>query len=647
MSYEVGYVDGLQGTWVAEPIPVSNAPIAPYSTAPTGGFAYQAPVNWQPAVGSPTRVLAPDLDSMTYTTPTGARAWRATDAENALVDAVTRDPYSGLDELVEAGGRSVGSKGVQALPYVGDIVGGVVDGAIVYGETGSAAQGIGAGVGSTAGGIAGSAVGGAIGAVGGPVGVLAGGIIGGAVGSAIGGALGQALGNLIDGPPSHNKNGAEIPGDYPYANENNDGQLFQIYWQYKYEGGNWTDGSWVGVADVYPYRSGGGDSTGCPNGSSFRFYDMGRWGLASGCGAQIRNVRMAPWPTVTGKPVTPVVLPEPSAPTAPLPRVPTIPGIPLPSPRFPNLPEFPGFPTPKPTPTTRPTDQPTGKPTGQPRPTPFNYPQPVTGTPQFPDFGQPGNQPTSKPHPEPNPNPITRPPNPIEPPTETPDDCDPCSKIDDIKQKLEETFSLQWSLPNCESESDLELQRTGKKEGSGLTGISQKIDALYQVLKILHDNTRCSNASDLALPESWAIKTARTTGQYVITWKPTDGSRSRWSSTIPHPKFVERSIAYSQIDNITFNRGDVMLNIQNRDNSQCIFNVASRGEADRVSNWALNLLSDSYAESANIKVTEGLRPRIAPREVQIANIKYFPSGQNNLIPAWIIRFDENGNKLRD
>lgn len=644
MAYEIGYVDGLQGTWVAEPIPVSNAPISPYNTAPTGGYAPSAPVNWQPAVGNPTPVLDTLLDSQTYTTPTGAKGWLPTASEQALVDEVTRNPYSGLDELVEAGGRAPATKGIQQLPYVGDVVGGAVEGALVYGETGSVSQGVGAGVGSTAGGLAGSAVGGAIGAIGGPAGILAGGIIGGAVGSAIGGSLGQALGRLFDDVPEDNRNGAEIPGDYPYTGEDNDGQLFQIYWQYKYYGGDWTNGEWVGVTDVYPYESGGGDSTGCPGGSSFKYYQMGTRGLASGCGAEVRNIRMSPWPTATDKPLRPVTPSRPNTPKFDNPNLPKSPIFDFPepvtgTPRFPDR-DPSGRPIPRPTADPDPSPNPVGQPTYRPIDSPVTTPT----IPSFPDFGQPGNKPDSKPQPDPYtfPDPNNKPP--TDPPEEPTEECDPCKKIEQIRQKLDDLFSREYgnsiSLFPCEEGAPNSLVATGQ----GLDGISSQITILANAVTEVWEKVKCPPVVDTALPESWAIKTSRTKPQYVITFGPTDGSRSRWSSSVPWPKYTNLASAMAQIQYIEIHRGNVQLSLVNEDNSKTVFNVLNEGEADQVTAWVNSMQDDDVVANQNPKQTKGIKNKINPNVVRPISVKYYANGQEDMVPTWVFKFNPDGSK---
>lgn len=635
MSYEVTYIDGLQGTWIAEPTPVANAPIAPYSTGADGGFAFQAPRTYQPPVGSPTAVLDRALDAETYITPTGARAWRPTAAENALVDAVTQNPYSGLDELVEAGGRGAGGGAAKNLPYVGDVVGGVVDGAVAYGNTGSLPQGIGAGVGSTVGGIAGTAVGGALGAVGGPVGVAVGGVVGGAVGAALGRALGQGLGNLVDGPPQANINGAEIPGSYPYSGENAGGQLFQIYWDYKYEGGDWTPNSWVGVQHIYPYRTGTGDSTGCSSGVTNKNYSMNTWGLAAGCGAEVRNIRTSPWPGGTNTPLQPVVPPQKNPPTIPNPTVGPGKGFPLPEPVT-GTPRFPDR-DPSGRPLPRPTGDPPGttKPAPAPKPNPIGGPIPIPSLPKIPDFGLPSTQPKGGTHKNPYPDGDPVNPNPVQEPPPEGDPCDPCVELGEIKAKLEETFSLAWALPDCGV--DFQITRTGEKEGQGLAGLSQKIDGLYQILRVLHSNTRCDKDSFVVVPDSWPMKVEAGRPQLVLVYATknkdkTWGSR-RYEFCIPHFDGKLRKALKTLVPK-EIKKGSHQGTYTLADNSKIITYCKTKTEAMRIIN-AFDKLVLKDQKTTNKKTGE-INPNTKFLELTLYpfEARFFSQGQQNPNPDW-------------
>lgn len=627
MSYEVSYIDGLQGTWVAQPTPTVSAPIVPYSTGRDGGFAYQAPRQYQPPVGSPTAVLDRALDAETYVTPTGARAWRPTAAEDALVDAVTQNPYSGLDELVEAGGRGAAGKGIQNLPYVGDVVGGAVEGASVYGRTGSVTHGVFAGAGSSIGGVAGTAIGASIGAVGGPVGIAVGGIVGGALGSAFGSAAGQALAGLISPLPPANVTGAQSDtGIKPFSG----GQLavnYRVTYEYNSilvsgdTGSLSTQTAGGSVGFRGPIQGIKGD--GLPAFQSIVLLHNGQEsGIRGGNCAQgcYRNIKIVSVTRVDGLPDTggdPSNLTEPFKPTIPIPVIPRTPGFRLPIPRLRGR--------------RGPTENPSTGPIG----VPFGLPKPITGIPTLPRITAPGDYPRVGPHDDPYPDGDPTNPNPVGGPGPGAEPCDPCVELRAIRAKLDETFSLAWSLPDCGT--DFPIIRAGAIEGQGLAGLSQQINGLYQVLKVLHENTRCSNDA-LAIPETWNLKKSIEVPQMIIVTKMVGDSNPtyRRSFTIPHPRYkLMKDI--SRIKRFKYKRGSCQATIQLPDNSKCVINASTPAEAKRASKYVLQLMDQGWARSAEIKITEKISMDIIPATVEFHVAKYFATSDDSLLPVWSLQ----------
>lgn len=629
MPVETGYIDGLKGSWIAEPIPRNDAPIRPYSTGRDGGFAYQAPQQYQPSVGSPTAVLDRALEAETYITPTGARAWRPTAAENALVDAVTANPYSGLDELAEAGGRSTAARN---LPYVGDVVGGAVEGAAVAARTGSVTHGVFAGAGSSIGGIAGTAVGASIGAVGGPVGIAVGGIVGGALGSAFGSAAGQALAGLISPLPPANVTGAQSDtGIKPFSG----GQLavnYRVTYEYNSilvsgaTGSLSTQTAGGSVGFRGPIQGIKGE--GLPAFQNIVLLHNGQeTGIRGGSCAQgcYRNIKIVSVTRVDGLPDTggdPSNLTEPFKPTIPIPVIPRTPGFRLPIPR----------PRSRTGPTTRPTENPDTGPTG----IPFGLPKPITGIPTLPTITAPGDYPTVGPHydpyppgDKPNPNPTS------EPDPGSGEPCDPCQDLREIKAKLEETFSLAWSLPDCGVE--FPVTKTGEKTGQGLAGISEQIQGLYQVLRVIHDKTRCDETPVVVIPDSWPMKVESNRPQLILLYsdKKKDGTLGgrRYQFSIPHFDAKLRKSLKSIVPK-EIKKGSEQGTYVLADNSKIITYCKNKTEAKRVLNAFDRLVLKQM--KTNNKKTGEINPNTRFLEISIYpyEARYFSQGQGQLTPDW-------------
>ncbi|MFQ4134803.1 hypothetical protein PGN35_000625 [Nodosilinea sp. PGN35] len=622
-------IDGLTGQWIAgSPLPTGGA-ISPYPTGAGGGFVVPSVPVQAPPVGSATRNLDAAFEAATYTTATGAKAWLPTASENALIDAVTTNPYAGLDELVEAGGSAAargGSKTLQVLPYVGDVVGGVVEGAQVYGRTGSLTHATFAGGGAVMGSIAGTAIGGALGGVGGPVGVAVGGIIGGAIGGALGSALGQALANLIDPLPVANINGATVDGEAPFKG----GQCYGTYnlvFSYTGNGGSQeqsnqqVSGRIIGVFEGSPnffgnkqigiirQQSPGGPTSQISIASVSSSTDpnpkisgVQRIDGPDNCGDPAPDQELydpTADPTKTKPTSDPIELPGPQPDPNPR-RSPR--GIPLPGPGiWPNP-----FPMPDPIPTPGP--EPTPTPTGDDKKDPY-------------------------PRPSPNPNPDPKNPNPTGQPGPDDEPCDPCAELKTIRAKLEETFSLAWALPECGT--DFSVVREGAIEGQGLGGLSQKIDGLYQVLKVLHENTRCGNEA-LAIPETWNLKKSIETAQMIIVTKlvvDEDNPTYRRSFTIPHPRYSKLK-EISRIKRMRYRRGSCQATIQLIDNSCCVLNCSTPAEAKKVSKYVLQLINPDWARTAQVKITEKINLEIQPAFVEFHVAKYFQTSDERILPLW-------------
>lgn len=682
---ETAVIDGLRGDWIAgSPISITNN-IVPYSTGVGGGYVATARPAPIPSVGSPSTKVSRAFEAATYVTPTGARAWMPTAGETALIDAVTTNPYLGLDELNQAR-SAVGQgsrRGLNALPFAGDIVGGAVEGALVYGRTGSLTHGVFAGVGAGVGGSLGSAAGATLGAVGGPVGVVAGSIVGGVVGGAVGSALGQLLAGIIDPlTPTANVTGATVDGNPPFEGGQEAGVQYHVNAKVRATS-PYTGDTFVAQAPqltltgpisniegrIFTTTSNctvNGQSGGI-NVRDFRVRLVGT-GASGAVAGNLSGILPSNWgPSVCtvgflrpsdgltetfdiiitkvdgstdtgGDPAPTQVIYSPTTNIYNQPRV-TIqpPRLPQPIPRPRPTP----VPTPIPYPDVEPrepTPTPTGEPDPTPVPTPDTRPQPDP-TPTDRDKDNPS------PHPDPYPDGDPINPNPVEQP-QPEVDCDPCEKLDLLKEQLETIFGQEFEqalmLPPCKEGEIVQLEGGG----AGLAGLSAQIDVLAQGLHAIWERVKCADDTNeeaiVLLPEWWQMRPGANRPQLVVMYgvKNKDGAwqRSpRYHLTIPHFDPRRRSSLKTLLPKI--NKGSEQGMVTLTDNSKLLVYCRDKAEAERVAKSLAGLVKASMrprplqVKTGRIKPgTEFLRLLAEPMEA-----RYFPSGQKNVKPAWVER----------
>ncbi|MGB7314736.1 MAG: hypothetical protein WA939_17545 [Nodosilinea sp.] len=207
-------------------------------------------------------------------------------------------------------------------------------------------------------------------------------------------------------------------------------------------------------------------------------------------------------------------------------------------------------------------------------------------------------------------------------------------KCDNIIGKLEQDYSLEWNLPACED--DFLISRSGNKSGQGLGGIANQIEALYQSIKVLHENTRCNDDGELAIPETWNLKRSVRIDQLVIvTKKPDDKTSYRRSFTIPHPRYKTMKDA-ARIKRFSYKRGSAQATINLLDNSCCVLNCSTIAEAKRVVRYILQLIEPSWASGAVVNYTEKVRLNIQPVTVELHKAQYFSTTDDRVLPDWSI-----------
>jgi hypothetical protein len=208
-------------------------------------------------------------------------------------------------------------------------------------------------------------------------------------------------------------------------------------------------------------------------------------------------------------------------------------------------------------------------------------------------------------------------------------------KCDNIINKLEENYSLEWNLPECET--DFTCTRSGNKSGQGLGGIAKQIESLYEAIKVLHDNTRCSNDPFLVVPDSWPMKVESGRPQLVLIYADknkdkTWGSR-RYEFCIPHFDSKLRKALKTLVPK-EIKKGSHQGTYTLTDNSKIITYCKTRTEALRVLD-AFDKLVVKGMRTNNKKPGE-INPNTKFLEVTLYpyEARYFSEGQHKLTPDW-------------
>lgn len=614
------YAEVLEASWTA--VPYSDAAIALYPTSPVdGGFVGRTPT----PIPASNPVADAAWDAATYVDSAGNRRWVPTPGDEDLIGRVTANPYDGLDELVESAGASagraagsniddvIGQLGGRAGIGAGAAIGGVLAGYGEYASGGGLASAAAVGVGAGIGGAAGTVIGGAIGTVAGPVGVAIGGAIGGAIGSAIGAAIGDAL------IPDANRNGAQATGAPPFTGGQCDGVVYLVTYSpsSQWNSGQSTTGFVVGPVSGIQYVPLSDQSKAAivfdKNGASSSSVTMDI--NAPEDGRIIGLSRLDGGADSCGDPAPGLETYDPNGdPTRTRPRRPIIdlPGVPLPRRRPRGRGR--GF-------------DPDGyRPTGEPVPGVDDDGNPI-------DPSLPDGYPDPAPYPDP-----------------TGDDgrdgdngdgdgdgdgeCDPCEKLDEILELLKQPFSGEMLLEPC-GEGDA---KSYGFEDEGLTGLHLQLKSLSRAVKDIWDAVKCG-PGELALPESWAIRTSRTLPQYVVIWKVVGrGIESSWSSTIPHPRYHRASDLVSAYQHVDYVRGNFQATIQNADNTHSIVNCKNKPEATKMRKWINRLQNPEVVQRQKMKLTEGIVRENPIEEIRVEPtlIKYFATGAKTMTPDWVV-----------
>lgn len=614
----------LEAAWTA--VPTTPGAIQPYPSSPaTGGYVRPAPpLPSVPPIGTPS------LEAQIYVDSAGRRSWLPTPGEQELIDRVTANPYDGMDELLGRGavGRATGSNIDDVIGQLGGRgglgAGGVVAGAFAaYGEYssgGGVASAVGVGVGAGAGSVAGTVVGGLVGSALGPAGTVVGGAIGGMIGSAIGGAIGDAL------IPDANTNGAQYEGPPQFEG----GQCVTTYLvQLSNSGGSPATTSAFANGPIGGTRKVGPNAFGAYSwfvtGQTDTFFRTG----AAGENWSVSSVsRTDGGADNCGNPAGQPTLYDPNGdPTKTRPIVPPIELPPSPLPRLrPGLPNAPRLPDPD-----------GYRPTGEPVPGTDEDGEPIAP-------GVPDGYPTGDPAPYPDPGPD---------PTPDGDDgndggngeepCDPCAKLDEILELLKPEIAGEIDLSPCPV-GDNSPQDIRTVEGTGLTGISSKLDLALDGVSELWELLRCGSDTPMLLtPEWWAYRAGSERPQLLVVYamKNDDGSwsRTRFQFNIPWFDNRKRKVLKSILPK-KIQKGRHQGTLTLSDNSKMIQFCKSQSEAERVLKTFEQLVINRY-KTGDIRFADtngNARRKFREITVELMEARYYAQGQRQESPSWRDKF---------
>lgn len=452
---------------------------------------------------------------------------------------------------------------LEVVGYVGDVAGGVLDGYAEYQSGGGTASAIAVGVGSTAGSVVGSVAGGILGSALGPVGTVA----GSALGGALGGAIGRWMGDLL--VPDANPNNVQIPGPIGSVTGTSAGVRYGFRYRY-FWGGAWRDNptevqafgpltisikndawgnkiQWIGTNP--------GIDTATTEGTPIQIYAVRR---IDGLNYDLVNYDPNKDPNRSPSYGTPYIR-VPTITVDPRNRDRTTPRPdPIPNP-YPDI-EIPRIPWPTPNP----------NPTGEPGPTGYPWFDPDNPHDYDPT------DPTKYPDPDGDPNPDD----------DQDNECDPCEKLDQILEKLD----------------DLE-------------------------------------PPTLVVPEHWPLRRGAERPQLIVVYstKNQDGSwgNTRYQFSIPWFDHRKRKALKTSLPR-TIRKGPKQATLLLTDNSKMTLFCSNHSEAERVLKSFEGLVINKY-RTRDIRYAD-LNGN-GKREYKQVTVypfvaKYYPAGMRDLNPAW-------------
>ena len=266
----------------------------------------------------------------------------------------------------------------------------------------------------------------------------------------------------------------------------------------------------------------------------------------------------------------------------------------------------------------------------------------------------------------PNPDPLA--PNPS---TVNPHDCenptDPCEKNrKDQLNRIEQNTLNNNNLPTpiqgtIQTERCNEIRKNPPNpndpdtqsfsySGVNFLGISNQIMALSKQVEAIRKDF-CHLDSNLAIPDSWNLKTQPNRPQLVVIYAEVTYQqgqqklgKSRWSFTIPHFDEAKKN----NLNLPEYRKGDWMAIAELKDGSKIIINAVNEATAKRICKLALSYVSSSTRiDPKEIKITPR-KGKISPKLITPVLAHYYPQGrgltlEGELKPAWTIQLKKKEN----
>lgn len=343
----------------------------------------------------------------------------------------------------------------------------------------------------------------------------------------------------------------------------------------------------------------------------------------------------------TGEPSDPTDPLEPGNPRSkPAPR--GNPGdLPQPEPAPTSEPRSPTAPTDSPKnpsfgPSGNPGSGPSGAPGGSPRgggSSSGSGSSPTSAPTQSPDFTPdlPGYGPEWKPYNNPTEQPDLEP---VElPPTfeqaDTPEKCDPCSKLDQILGLLRNEFSNSIQFIDCEGTAPTYQDAI---TNSGFSGLSATNQLILNGITEIWEKVKCGDEGGVAsIPESYLPKAPTIKPQLQVQFKESGKkSGSRWHITIPHfNEAFKDSVNFSP-----YLRGNVRCVLSLTDNTKIIVNAVNKSAGQAVISQCLSYVKGQYQTPlSQISYYEVPSQDIRQITVEATYCKYF-TGTLEEPPKW-------------
>lgn len=138
----------------------------------------------------------------------------------------------------------------------------------------------------------------------------------------------------------------------------------------------------------------------------------------------------------------------------------------------------------------------------------------------------------------------------------------------------------------------------------------------------------------IAVPAWWQVRLGASIPQLACVFRK-GGSRTYHSLSIPHPANTEK------VEGIllpAYTKGSYQGMVVCKDNSKFIINCNTQEEAERMCSLAIPLIQAEWLESPpRIHIGKRKGQAVSVDYMTPTSINYYPTGQQNLVPAWRVK----------